>query len=122
MNTLVSVTHDLKNGLLEATLEDENGIRVHCHNYGMAEMDEFRIIAGENAQKYFDLAGWSPEALVKLQAKIAKKVAEDQAIADAEQAELKAKKDKADKDAFDADVARQVAILEAAKAIVDEKK
>ena len=59
---------------------------------------------------------------MKLRAKIEAEVAEKQAIADAEEAELKSKREKAEKDAFDADVARQVAVLEAAKKIVDSKK
>ena len=122
MNILTEVTHDLKNGLIGVTLEDEKGVRVHCHLYGMAEMEDFKLVVGESAQKHLDIAGWSPGALVKLRAKIEAEVAEKQAIADAEEAELKSKREKAEKDAFDADVARQVAVLEAAKKIVDSKK
>lgn len=122
MNILTEVTHDLKNGLIGVTLEDEKGVRVHCHLYGMAEMEDFKLVVGESAQKHLDIAGWSPGALVKLRAKIKAEVAEKQAKADAEESERDAKKAKKEKDAFDAEVAKQVAILEAAKKIVDKKK
>lgn len=122
MNVLTEVTHDLKNGLIGVTLEDEKGVLVHCHLYGMAEMEDFKVVVGESAQKHLDIAGWSPEALVKLRAKIDAEVAEKQAIADAEEADRKVKRAKEEKDAFDAEVAKQVAILKAAQAIVSKKK
>ena len=121
MNTLIQVSHDLKSNTLEATWFDDAGKR-GCQNFHPLQIEDFKLAAGEHAQKYIDLAGWTPEYIAAVKKKEEDEAAEKKAIADAEETERKAQKEKAEKDAFDADVARQVAVLEAAQAIVRKKK
>lgn len=121
MNTLIAVAHNLKSNTLEATWFDEVGNR-GCQNFHPLQIDDFKQAAGEHAQKYIDLAGWTPEYIAGVKAAEEAEAKAKQDKADAEEAERKAQKAKEDKDAFDADVARQVAVLEAAKKIVDSKK
>lgn len=121
MNALIQVAHDLKSNTLEAVWVDSEG-KTNCRNFSPLQIDDFKQAAGEHAQKYIDLAGWTPEYIAAVKKKEEDEAAEKQAKADAEEAERKAQKAKEDKDAFDADVARQVAVLEAAKKIVDSKK
>ena len=121
MSTLIQVAHDLKSNTLEATWFDEVGNR-GCQNFHPLQIDDFKQAAGEHAQKYIDLAGWTPEYIAAVKKKEEDEAAEKQAKADAEEAERKAQKAKEDKDAFDADVARQVEIMKAAKKIVDKQK
>ena len=117
---LIEVSHDLRTGTLTLThLEDEERSN---HGYSPLQIDDFKLAAGEHAQKYIDLAGWTPEYIAAVKKKEEDEAAEKRAIADAEEAERKAKRDKEEKDAFDAEVARQVAVLEAAQAIVRKKK
>ena len=121
MIELIQVAHDLKSNTLEAVWFDSEG-KQQCRNFSPLQIDEFKDAAGEHAQKYIDLAGWTPEYIAAVKKKEEDEVAEIQAVADAEEAERKSKREKAEKEAFDADVARQVAVLEAAKKIVDSKK
>ena len=121
MHTLIQVAHDLKSNTLEAVWFDSEG-KQNCRNFHPLQIDEFKEVAGEHTQKYIDLAGWTPEYIAAVKKKEEDEAAEKQVKADAEEAERKAQKAKEDKDAFDADVARQVAVLEAAKKIVDSKK
>ena len=121
MNTLIQVSHDLKSNTLEATWFDEAGNR-GCRNFHPLQIEDFKQAAGEHAQKYIDLAGWTPEYIAAVKKKEEDEAAEKKAIADAEEAERKSKREKAEKDAFDAEVARQVEIMKAAKKIVDSKK
>lgn len=120
MNQLIQVSHDLKSNTLETTWFDDAGNR-GCQNFHPLQIDDFKLAAGEHAQKYIDLAGWTPEYIASVKKKEEDEAAEKQAIADAEAAKAKADKEAADKAAFDADVARQVAIMEAAKKIVAQK-
>ena len=121
MSTLIQVSHDLKSNTLEATWFDEVGNR-GCQNFHPLHIDDFKLAAGEHAQKYIDLAGWTPEYIAAVKKKEEDEAAEKRAIADAEAAKAKADKEAADKAAFDAEVARQVEIMKAAKKIVDKQK
>ena len=120
-NTIVKVAHDLKSNTLEATWFDEAGNR-RCQNFHPLQIEDFRLAAGEHAQKYIALAGWTPEYIASVKKKEEDEAAEKKAIADAEEAERKSKRKKAEEEAFDADVARQVEIMKAAKKIVDKQK
>ena len=121
MNTLMAIEHDIPSNTLAATWRNAARERC-CQSFSPLQIEDFRLAAGEHAQKYIDLAGWTPEYIAAVKKKEEDEAAEKQAKADAEEAERKARKAKEDKDAFDADVARQVAVLEAAKKIVDKKK
>lgn len=121
MSTLIQVAHDLKSNTLEAVWFDADGNR-GCQNFHPLQIDDFKLAAGEHAQKYIDLAGWTPEYIASVKKKEEDEAAEKQAIAEAEESERKAKRAKEEKAAFDAEVAKQVKILEAAKKIVDKKK
>lgn len=114
MSTLIQVSHDLKYNTLEATWFDEAGNR-GCQNFSPLQIEDLRVAAGEHAQKYIDLAGWTPEYIASVKKKEEEEAAEKQAIADAEAAKAKADKEAADKAAFDAEVARQVEIMEEAE-------
>ena len=117
---LIEVSHDLRTGTLTLThLEDEERSN---HGYSPLQSEDFKLAAGEHAQKYIDLAGWTPEYIASVKKKEEDEAAEKKAIADAEEAERKSKREKAEKEAFDAEVARQVEIMKAAKKIVDSKK
>ena len=117
---LIEVSHDLRTGTLTLThLEDEERSN---HGYSPLQIEDFKLAAGEHAQKYIDLAGWTPEYIAAVKKKEEDEAAEKQAKADAEEAGRKAKREKEEKDAFDAEVARQVEIMKAAKKIVDSKK
>lgn len=116
---LIEVSHDLRTGTLTLThLEDEERSN---HGYSPLQIEDFKLAAGEHAQKYIDLAGWTPEYSASVKKKEEDEAAEKQALADAEAAKAKADKEAAEKAAFDAEVARQVKILEAAKKIVAQK-
>lgn len=121
MNTLIQVAHDLKSNTLEAVWFDSEG-KQKCQNFHPLQIDDLKQAAGEHAQKYIDLAGWTPEYIAVVKKKEEDEAAEKKAIADAEEAERRSKRAKEEKAAFDADVARQVAVLEAAQAIVSKKK
>ena len=121
MSTLIQVSHDLKSNTLEAVWLDVEG-HCSCQNFHPLQIDDFKLAAGEHAQKYIDLAGWTPEYIASVKKKEEDEAAEKQAVAAAEEAERKAKRAKEEKAAFDAEVARQVAVLEAAQAIVSKKK
>ena len=121
MSTLIQVAHDLKSNTLEAVWFDSED-KQNCRNFSPIQIDEFKEATGEFAQRYIDLAGWTPEYIAAVKKKEEDEAAEKQAKADVEEAERKAQKAKEDKDAFDAEVARQVKILEAAQAIVSKKK
>lgn len=118
---LVQVTHDLKSNTLEVVRADEAGIRVFCRNFSPVQVEEFKAVTGEYAARYITLAGWTPEYIAEVAAEEQRLADEVKAKADAEAADAKAKQDKADKEAFDAEVARQVAIMEAAKKIMEEQ-
>jgi hypothetical protein len=121
MNTLIEVIHDLKTNTLTLIHADENNVRLSGRGYSPLQIDDFRAAAGEHAQRYIDLAGWTPEYIESvLQAELAE-AKRKQDKADAEEAERKVKADKAEKEAFDAEVAKQVAILEAVQEIVAKK-
>lgn len=115
MNTLIQVSHDLKSNTLEAVWFDADGNR-GCQNFHPLQIDDFKLAAGEHAQKYIDLAGWTPEYIASVKKKEEDEAAEKQAQADAEAAEAKAKKEAAEQEAFDAEVARQVEIAKAVQA------
>lgn len=121
MNHLIQVSHDLKSNTLEATWIGADGFR-NCQNFSPLQIDDFKLAAGEHAQKYIDLAGWTPEHIASVKKKEEDEAKRKQEEADAEAAEAKSKQEQADKEAFDAEVARQVAVLEAAQAIVSKKK
>jgi len=120
MNTLIQVSHDLKSNTLEATWFGDVGRG--CQNFSPLQIDDFKLVAGEHAQKYIDLAGWTPEYIAGVKAAEEAEAAEKKAIADAEEAERKAKQEKAEKEAFDAGVAKQVAIMEEADKVFKAKK
>ena len=122
MTTLIHVQHDLRTNTLEAVLANEKGERCYCANFTCHSIEELRAVAGPEIEKYIALAGWTPEYIASVKKKEEDEAAEKKAIADAEEAKRKAKRAKEEKAAFDADVARQVAVLEAAKKIVDSKK
>lgn len=121
MSTLLSVEHDISSNTLAATWRNAAG-EPCCQSFHPLQIDDFRAAAGEHAQKYIDLAGWTPEYIASVKKKEEDEAAEKQAKADAEEAERKAQKAKEDKEAFDADVARQVKVLEEAKKIVGKQK
>lgn len=120
MNTLIQVAHCRVSNTLEAVWRNAKGEQL-CQNFSPLQIEDFKLAAGECAQKYIDLAGWTPEYIASVKKKEEDEAAEKQAIADAEAAKAEADKEAADKAAFDADVARQVAIMEAAKKIVAKK-
>lgn len=120
MNTLIQVAHDLKSNTLEAVWFDSEG-KQQCRNFSPLQIEEFREVAGEFASRYIDLAGWTPEYIAAVAAEEKRLADEVKAKADAEEAERKAAKEKAEQEAFDAEVARQVKILEAAKKTVAAK-
>ena len=122
MKTLIAVMHDIRTNTIEVTYADDDGDPVAHVNYKALHKDVFEADAGEHAQKYIDLAGWTPEYIAGVKAAEEAEAKTKQDQADAEAAEADAKREAADKEAFDADVARQVAILEAAQAIVGKKK
>ena len=121
MTTLIQVAHHRPSNTLEAVVADENGVVVLCQNFSPLQIEDFKLAAGEHAQRYIDLAGWTPEYIAGVKAVEEAEAAEKQDIADAEAAEAEAKRKQAEKEAFDAEVARQVAIMEAAKKMVDAK-
>jgi len=121
MNTLIQVSHDLKSNTFEATWFDEAGNR-GCQNFHPLQIDDFKVAAGEHAQKYIDLAGWTPEYIAAVKAAEEAEAKAKQDKADAEAAEAETKQKQAEKEAFDAEVAKQVAIMEAATEIVKTKK
>lgn len=115
---LSGITHDIKSNTLEATWLQDTPTeikRIKCHSYSPSQRDMFIEEVGiDLAQRYLDSAGWTPEFCAAFIAEEEKLAAEAQAKADAE---AQAAKD-AQQAEFDAAVARQVAILEAAKAQV----
>lgn len=115
MNTLIQVAHDLKSNTLEATWLDDAGNR-GCQNFSPLQIEDFKLVAGEHAQRYINLSGWTPEyiASVKVAEEVEAKAKQDKA--DAEDAEARAKADKDAKDAFNAEVTRQVEIAKAVQA------
>lgn len=121
MNTLIQVAHDPKSNTLEVVWFDSEG-KQKCRNFSPLQSEEFKEAAGEHAQKYIDLAGWTPEYIASVAAEEKRLADAAQAKADAEEAERKAAKEKAEQEAFDAEVARQVEILKKAKEIVEGKK
>lgn len=120
MNTLIQVAHDLKSNTLEVVWFDSEG-KQKCRNFSPLQSEEFKEAAGEHAQKYIDLAGWTPEYIAAIAAEEQRLADEVKAKADAEEAERQEAQAKAEQEAFDAEVARQVKILEAAKKIVAAK-
>ena len=121
MNTLIQISHDLKSNTLEATWFDEAGNR-GCQNFHPLQIDDFKVAAGEHAQKYIDLADWTPDYIASVVAEEQRLADEAKAKADAEAAEADTKRKQAEKEAFDADVARQVAVMEEAGKIIKAKK
>ena len=121
MNTLIAVEHDVLYNTLAATWRNAVGERF-CQSFSPIQINDFKLAAGEHAQKYIGLAGWTPEYIASVKKKEEDEAAEKRAIADAEEADRKAKRAKEEKAAFDAEVAKQVKILEAAQAIVSKKK
>ena len=99
---LIEVSHDLRTGTLTLThLEDEERSN---HGYSPLQIDDFKLAAGEHAQKYIDLAGWTPEYIAAVKAKEEAEAAEKQARADAEEAD----RQKAEQKRFDDAVAAAV--------------
>jgi len=122
MKTLTSILYHIHSNTFELTHSDSVGNAVSCRNYGCGELDDFKVDAGEHAQKYIDLAGWTPEYIADVRAKAEKKMKDEQDKADAEVAESEAKRKQAEKVAFDAEVARQVAVMEEADRVFKAKK
>lgn len=120
MNTLIAVAHNLKSNTLEAVWRNAKGEQL-CQNFSPLQIEDFKLAAGEHAQKYIDLAGWTPEYIAAVAAEEQRLADEVQAKADAEAAEAKSKQEQADKEAFDAEVARQVAIMGAAQVILSKQ-
>lgn len=120
MKTLIMVAHNLKSNTLEAVWFGADGHR-GCQNFHPLQIDDFKLAAGEHAQKYIDLAGWTPEYIASVKKKEEDEAKRKQEEADAEAAEAKSKQEQADKEAFDAEVARQVAIMEAAQVILSKQ-
>lgn len=117
MNTLIQVAHNMKSNTLEAVWFDSEG-KQKCRNFSPLQSEEFKEAAGEHAQKYIDLAGWTPEYIAAIAAEEQRLAKAAQDKADAEEAERR----KAEKKRFDDAVAEQVAILEAAKKQVKDKQ
>lgn len=103
MIKLVQVSHDLQTNTLEATWRDETDALL-SRNFSPTQIDEFSIIAGAHAQRYIDLAGWTPEYVAKVGAEEKRRAEEEQALADAEEE----KRQQAEKKRFDDAVAAQV--------------
>lgn len=110
MNTLIQVAHDLKSNTLEAVWFDSEG-KQNCRNFSPLQIEEFNEVAVEHASRYTELAGWTPEYIAAI-------AAEEQRLAD----EARATQERAEQEAFDAEVDRQAKIMAAAKKIVDSKK
>lgn len=121
MNTLIQVAHDLKSNTLEAVWVDSEG-KTNCRNFSPLQVEEFKEVVGELAQRYTDFADWTPEYIAAVAAEEQRLAAKAQAKVDAEEAERKAAKEKAEQEAFDAEVKRQVEIMKKAKEIVEGKK
>lgn len=115
MNTLIQVAHCRVSNTLEAVWRNAEGEQL-CQNFSPLQIEDFKLAAGEHAQKYIDLAGWTPEYIAGVKAAEEAEAKAKQDKADAEAAETKAIKDAADKAAFDAEVARQVEIAKAVQA------
>ena len=115
MSTIIQVAHDLNSNTLEVTWLDANGVRF-CQNFSPLQIEDFKLAAGEHAQRYIDLAGWTPEYIESVRQAELAEAKRKQDEADAEAGEAKAEQAAADKEAFDAEVARQVAIAKAVQA------
>lgn len=110
MNTLIQVAHDMKSNTLEAVWFDFEG-KQKCRNFSPLQSEEFKEAAGEHAQKYIDLAGWTPEYIAAV-------AAEEKRLAD----EARATQERAEQEAFDAEVDRQAKIMAAAKKRLENPK
>ena len=122
MKTLTSILYHIHSNTFELTHSDSVGNAVSCRNYGCGELDDFKVDAGEHAQKYIDLAGWTPEYIAAVKAAEEAEAKAKQDKADAEAAEAETKRKQAEKVAFDAEVARQVAVMEEADRVFKAKK
>lgn len=121
MIALIEVSHDLRTNTIAAVGIDADDQRI-ARSFSPIQVADLLETFGDPIKPYIDLAGWTPEYIAAVKKKEEDEAAEKQAIADAEEAERKAQKEKADQEAFDADVARQVKVLEEAKKIVDKQK
>lgn len=121
---LAAVTHDIKTNTLEAMWRDSETLAaVKCTNYSPTQVDMLRAddvaISGSNGvEKYIAAAGWTPEFVAAYTAEQERLAAEVRAKAEAEAAEKEAARIAAEQAAFDAEVARQAAIIKAAQALV----
>lgn len=120
MTTLIQVAHCRVSNTLEAVWRNAKGEQL-CQNFSPLQIEDFKLAAGEHAQKYIDLAGWTPEYIAGVKAAEEAEAKAKQDKADAEAAEAKAVKDAADKEAFDAEVARQVEIAKAVQAALTKE-
>lgn len=120
---LAAVCHDIKSNTLEATWiqrTDTEIRRVKCQNYSpsqadMLRADDLEFTGSNGVEIYIAAAGWTPEYIAAYTAEQERLAAEVQAKADAEARAAEDARLAAEKVAFDAAVAKQLAILKAAQ-------